>query len=512
MPVRIDTFEVKPARRTDQGYLVAEGRAARAGVLTYRNPDGSSRRELVPEEELTRTDSLGSIGLKPITDGHPDQGVVDVDNVTVEQKGVSLQKVKYQDGFVDVDILITDPDLAEAVERGDKEELSLGYHLDELDETPGEHPEYGRYDAIQRGRIANHLAVVERGRAGPDVRVRTDSGDSDIAYYREDFCGYWGITDDDLPMRVKELDDDRRQQWLDAYHDAYWDDRLEDEPPSVRSEAAENQADIVVFEDSREDHTMADTEENQEPEAADQDQADDGDRLDGDLEAKVDLALEAIDDLREDAEDEDKPGYEDQLEVIADAMSGVTDAISQHRSKADELQAQVDALMSEFSQDEEDGDMEEHDREDEERNDSADKPEDQAPDGLTRQDMLDWHNERKELETVAEDLRVDGYEEQSNAELRRSIVEEHFGEERTDATDGEIKGEFRAVKAIRRKRADSYNSASETVRKGRQDGVGSKRKSDKAQERYHRRMLNGGVDPEERNDSKIDRLLDALEG
>ena len=256
---------------------------------------------------------------------------------------------------------------------------------------------------------------------------------------------------------------------------------------------------------------MTDTEENQEPEAADQDQTDDSDRLDGDLEAKVDLALEAIDDLREDAEDKDKPGYEDQLEVIADAMSGVTDAISQHRSKADELQAQVDALMSEFSQDEEDGDMEEHDREDEDRNDSADKPEDQAPDGLTRQDMLDWHNERKELETVAEDLRVDGYEEQSNAELRRSIVEEHFGEERTDATDGEIKGEFRAVKAIRRKRADSYNSASETVRKGRQDGVGSKRKSDKAQERYHRRMLNGGVDPEERNDSKIDRLLDALE-
>ena len=155
--------------------------------------------------------------------------------------------------------------------------------------------------------------------------------------------------------------------------------------------------------------------------------------------------------------------------------------------------------------------MEEHDREDEERNDSADEPEDQAPSGLTRQDMLDWHNERKELEAVAEDLRVDGYEDQTNADLRRSIVEEHFGEERTDATDAEIKGEFRAVKAIRAKRADSYDSASETVRKGRQDGVGSKRKSDAAQERYHRRMLNGGVDPEERNDSKIDRLLDALE-
>jgi hypothetical protein len=53
-------------------------------------------------------------------------------------------------------------------------EVSCGYHCD-VDETPGEF-EGQRYDRVQRNIRYNHVAVVERGRAG-DAKLRLDSND-----------------------------------------------------------------------------------------------------------------------------------------------------------------------------------------------------------------------------------------------------------------------------------------------------------------------------------------------
>ena len=427
MTYRVDTFEVRPARRTDQGFLIAQGRVGRAGVLRYQNPDGSSRRELVPEDELTRKDSLGSIGLKPVTDTHPPDGLVTRENARIETKGVSLQRVKYMDGYVDVEILITDPDLADKVERGDVQELSMGYTLERLDETPGTDPKYGEYDAIQRGRIANHIAVVERGRAGPGVRLRVDADDTeDIAFYRDD--------NKDTTMADEKQTQDT--------------DRSDDAPDLVASAEA--------------------------------------------LKATAQTIADSVASLRADAEEgEEEHEYSDALQGVMDAMGGFVEQMDEYKKNAsaqmdkyDEMRGQLDALMSDFQQKEDDA-MSDEKQEDgaDGVNDTTESRQDQAS-GMTRQDMLDWHNERKDLEAVAADMRIDAFEDLGNPELRKKIVEEHMGEERADASDEEIKGAYRMVKRIREKRADSYDQASKVAQKSRTDARPS------AQQAYNDKLMN----------------------
>ena len=44
-----------------------------------------------------------------------------------------------------------------------------------MDETPGVHPIYGEYDAVQTARLYNHTALVQEARGGDTVRIRADS-------------------------------------------------------------------------------------------------------------------------------------------------------------------------------------------------------------------------------------------------------------------------------------------------------------------------------------------------
>jgi hypothetical protein len=163
---------LSPVMRED-GTLLMSGRVAKPGILPYRQADGSIRRELVLAEDLHNEDSLATLGRAPVTLTHPaemvtpdsvgDVGVGDVDGeVVVEKEG----------GFVTVKLAARRRDAIDAVMAG-TQELSPGY-LVRLEETSGDHPVFGRFDAIQRDRRYNHLAIVDRARAGPSVRLRTD--------------------------------------------------------------------------------------------------------------------------------------------------------------------------------------------------------------------------------------------------------------------------------------------------------------------------------------------------
>lgn len=173
--IRYDRGQLLRSHRTEEGYLLAEGYAARTGVLIYQMADGTERRELVRPEELFRPDSLGSLGRKPVTLLHPavmltpdtvaEHSVGDVDGEVAEEAG----------GFVKVKLAVRRRDAIEAVEGG-TQELSCGYTCG-LDDTPGEW-EGQSYDAVQLNRRYNHLAVVPRGRAGHAVRLRADSTDA----------------------------------------------------------------------------------------------------------------------------------------------------------------------------------------------------------------------------------------------------------------------------------------------------------------------------------------------
>ena len=166
---RLDSIPLDQTYFTEEGYLVDHPIVTSVGIFVYHNPDGSERRELRLPEEVFSPKSLASYKGKPIIVTH-EAGYVDKDNVQEEHIGTILSE-GYQDGEdVRCEVIIHDTD---AVKDTGLRELSCGYNL-RLEETPGVW-EGQPYDAIQRDIEINHLALVDKARAGEQARLNVDS-------------------------------------------------------------------------------------------------------------------------------------------------------------------------------------------------------------------------------------------------------------------------------------------------------------------------------------------------
>lgn len=521
---RYDQFEIKGSHRTPEGYLICQGTAAKAGVLLYLEPDGSMRRELVTEAELSRADSLGSIGLKPVTDSHPPGGQVTAKNARDVARGTSLQKVTYANGYVDVEILVTDEELIQKIDRGDAREISLGYNLEGVDDTPGVDPVYGPYDAKQIGRMCNHVAIVPRGRAGPEAALRVDAADIDTALYRDDgMGGYWGVTDPNLPWHVRDMDDDHRAQWLDVFWEAFWDQEPEDGTPIERRERAEEIANETVQQTREDEDTVTHPNKKKKPARKPTSKKPRADRSPfDDLKRTLANVNTLVDKLRvdegEENEDEDgDPGdmTPEELREASKAIGAFVASLSEMegmiedmQSQYDEQRAQLDAMLDEYKKkdaepanaDEDAPESEDEDmNQDTARGDSA----------TTREDEYRaWHAARKRLDGLAEVYRVDNADDLGNSELAREICKAHFGAERVDgANDAEVRGFLKAIEATRERRADSYEGMGERVHTRRREDSG--RADLDAEQRYRMRQL-GRADESDTVD--VDRLASALAG
>jgi hypothetical protein len=173
---RYDFAPITGSETTEEGYLRVWCRAARTGTQLYRRADGSQVREYRPPEEVSNPDSLTTFGMKPATWGHPPV-LLDSANTKQYQVGYSGSQVRYNDGFVEVALVITDQDAIEKIKRKDATEVSAGYKVD-FDPTPGQTPEGEEYAGVQRNIRVNHIAIVPRGRAGPEVRLLMDRMDA----------------------------------------------------------------------------------------------------------------------------------------------------------------------------------------------------------------------------------------------------------------------------------------------------------------------------------------------
>lgn len=142
----------------------------------YTDSDGSIRREYRPEVEVASPESLASFAGKAITLEHPPV-LLDSANTKDYQIGFSGTEVVYDDGFVRAVMTITDQDAIERIMRGDAKEVSAGYRVS-YDPTPGVTDKGENYDGIQTGISGNHIAVVRRGRAGPQVKLHLDRLDA----------------------------------------------------------------------------------------------------------------------------------------------------------------------------------------------------------------------------------------------------------------------------------------------------------------------------------------------
>lgn len=169
----------------ENGVLTTRVDITKAQVLEYLSPDGSVQRELLPPGELSKSDWLSSIPNKPVTDQHPPD-MVNMENVSKYGRGVLHLDPEYKDGIVSVKETITHDGLIQDILDEKKVEVSIGRWTRLVEET-GEF-DGQKYDYKQTDLELNHLAHVEEGRAGSDIKAQLDSTKADqrIATVRVD--------------------------------------------------------------------------------------------------------------------------------------------------------------------------------------------------------------------------------------------------------------------------------------------------------------------------------------
>nr|DAV62176.1 MAG TPA: hypothetical protein [Caudoviricetes sp.] len=158
--------------RTPEGYLVCKDvPIARTGTQEYRGMEfGGENPEKIyvvkrPEEEVFSKAALASFEGKPVVDEHPSEDVTP-DNIGRYIKGTCRDVHRGEGALSDcviADLIIYDKELIKKVENG-KRDISCGYDClwdPENDDT-----------YVQREIRGNHVAVVEKGRAGHKVSIR----------------------------------------------------------------------------------------------------------------------------------------------------------------------------------------------------------------------------------------------------------------------------------------------------------------------------------------------------
>ena len=222
---RYDSIPLGETYFTPEGYLIDHPILTRVGIFEYKNPDGSIRRELRLPEEVVAPESLASYKGKPVILTH-EAGMIDSDNVQQEQIGTILSEGTQDGDNVRAQIIIHD---ARKLDYGLRE-LSLGYSLD-LEEVPGEW-QGQPYDAIQRNIRVNHLALVEKARAGDSARLNIDGEDTqaekggNTMSKRKD-----GLTPEEIAQLVEEYKK-RKEQRMQG--------RQPDNQPAADAEGEEN--------------------------------------------------------------------------------------------------------------------------------------------------------------------------------------------------------------------------------------------------------------------------------
>lgn len=173
--LRYDYVRLDGMTETPQGGLRIPAALTRTGIFEYTRPDGSKTRELRTPEEVFNKSTLDSFENAPLTIGHVP--AVTPDNWGAVAVGHVVGVPKKDGDFVSADCTIARRDAIMQVKSGQLKELSCGYEV-ELDPTPGVW-QGQQYDAIQTKIRGNHVALLPAGsgRAGPDVKLRTDSKD-----------------------------------------------------------------------------------------------------------------------------------------------------------------------------------------------------------------------------------------------------------------------------------------------------------------------------------------------
>lgn len=184
-----DSVEIvgKP-RKTSDGYVVVDSAVARTGIQEYyaaelgplfkdRKPQDVIRLYR-PPEVIFGDGSLASYAHKPLTNDHPREAVT-ADTWKKVAIGWTGDEARQDGKFVRVPMLMADADAIADVESG-KREWSAGYAV-AMDAVAGVTPDGEAYDAIVTDQKINHIALVDKGRAGSECRIVDKQGGAPVA-------------------------------------------------------------------------------------------------------------------------------------------------------------------------------------------------------------------------------------------------------------------------------------------------------------------------------------------
>ncbi len=194
---------------TDEGYLIVPAKIARSGFQDYYagelELEGRDLDEKLviyrPPTEVFKKDSMQSFAGKPVTNDHPPE-LVDINNIKKYQVGFSGETVtKDSDNNIETILTINDKQAVADIESG-KCEVSNGYTAD-IEMKPG-HAEGRAYDGIQKNIKGNHIAIVEKGRAGKQCKLSdnkpyNNNGDKTMKKFLVDGVSY------EAPEQVVEI-------------------------------------------------------------------------------------------------------------------------------------------------------------------------------------------------------------------------------------------------------------------------------------------------------------------
>lgn len=177
-----DVGELSSREKTPEGFLMVVADFARVGIQDYHA--GEFRHDelpaelqgdplkiikmLRPEAEVFNKASMKSFAHKPITDGHPPE-FVDAKNFREFGEGLTQGNVTRQGFKLRVGMTFHSAPLIQRVEDGE-DQLSAGYDA-QIVWGPGTDPVHGHFDAKQINIQGNHIAVVDKARGGPEVRI-----------------------------------------------------------------------------------------------------------------------------------------------------------------------------------------------------------------------------------------------------------------------------------------------------------------------------------------------------
>jgi hypothetical protein len=171
----VNRFDILPLESrfdtTEDGFLQGTAIVTRTGVFPYQNKDGSIRYELRLPEEVFRADAIETLKLKPVLNGHPREGLITTEIATKYQVGMSGSDPRMDGANLAISFVVTDAKAIKAIKAG-KREISCGYRCDTIAEAGEWNGQ--KYTHVQRNIRYNHIAIVDKGRAGSVARIRMD--------------------------------------------------------------------------------------------------------------------------------------------------------------------------------------------------------------------------------------------------------------------------------------------------------------------------------------------------